>query len=246
MKRTTYVFIGVFVATIVLSTIYLLYMNSVAKSAGDVNLTFDFGKERTSIDLDEVHTLEFSMQGVAYDEFYFLNRGIVEITSLASEGRSKASYPVSDYLKLEKENGVLKVILDFTQANMSGASSRFGRGLLLENLTIDIEVGRSLKYVSGTDGFVITAHQIQQDSLHLVSGNVEMGSCEIQHLYVDLDGMQRWNIEGSSINTLHLTGSGNNYGNLPLEQCKQIEWEPKQDGALLEVKLSGRTRITIN
>lgn len=264
MKRTTYIFIGVFIAGIIIATSHLLYIKSVIENADEMNYTFSFGQQRERIDLSDVHTLQFSAEGVEPDEFYFMNSAKVDITSSANENEKVISYPVSDYLKINKEDGVLKVILDLTSENFKNNKPGIGRGLSLENLNINIEINKELKSIHGSKGFEVTLEQIQLDSLYLVTKSAEIKSCEIRSLvldsdtrfkgntsqindlYIDLDNIDGWDIKESKVNTLHLTGSRKYQNHLSSDQYNQLLWEPKNENAELKVTLKGKSQITMN
>lgn len=261
MKRTTYIFIGVFSANVILAVILLVYLRGVMMNSEDINYGFSFEQQQSkSLDLEDVHTLEFTTIGADADQFYFTNPGKVEITASGVPSKQMLSYHTSDYLKVNKEDGVLRVVVDLTSGNLKADNSGIGRGISLDNLTMNIETGNMLKRVSSDKGFNIKIQQTDIDSLYITSKSVYMKSCEIQSLvldnnmnfkaensnfndlHIDLDQM-RWEILESKVNTLYLTGSGKRPFRLSDDQYGKLVWEPKDENAELNVTLKGKAEI---
>ena len=261
MKRTTYIFIGVFSANVIIAVILLVYLRGVMMNSEDMNYGFSFEQQQSNnLDLEGVHTLEFITIGADADQFYFVTPGKVEITASEGSGRRTVSYPTSDYLKVSKENGVLSVIVDLTSGNLKTDDSGIGRGILLNDLAINIETDNILKRISSDKGFNIKIQQTDIDSLYITSTSVYMKSCEIQslvldnnmnfkaensnfnNLHIDLDQM-RWEILESKVNTLYLTGSGKRLSTLSADQYGKLVWEPKDENAELNVILKGKAKI---
>ena len=261
MKRTTYIFIGVFSANVILAVIMLVYLKGIMMNSEEINYAFNFEQQQSlSLDISGVHTFEFTTRGADADQFYFSHPGQVELTTSVVPGKRMISYPSSDYLEVSKEDGVLRVIVDLTSENLKADHSGIGKGISLNNLAINIETDKILKQVSCDKGFCVTMQQVQLDSLNLNSKSIVMKTCEIQFLtlennmdfiaenssfddlHIDLD-QTRWNIRDSKVNTLYLTGSGRHRNELSADQYNKLVWEPKTHDAELELRLKGKAEV---
>jgi len=264
MKRTTYIFIGVFTANVILAVILMVYLKGIMMNSEDINYRFNFEQQQSkSLDLEDIHTIEFITKGADADQFYFATPGKIEVTTAAATGKKIVSYPTSDYLKVNKEEGVLKVILDLSAENLKEDNSGIGKGIFLNDLLIKIQTDKILKKISSDKGFNISMHQINLDSLTLASKSAHIDACKIQSLilhsnmsfnadgssfndlYLDMDETH-WNIKGSNINTLYLTGSKKHKNNLSADQYHKLVWKPKTENAELNLNLKTGAEVIVN
>ena len=263
MKRTTYIFIGMFVANVILAVILMVYLKGILMNSDDLNYRFSFAQQQyNSLDLEDVHTLEFITKGVDADQFYFRNPGKIKIATSGAPGEKTISYPVSDYLKVNKEGGILKVVVDLTAEQLKEDNSGVGRGISLDSLIINVMTDKTLKNISGNKGFDVMLQRVELDSLCVTSISTEVESSEIRSLmlsgkmmfksenstfndlYIDLDKIH-WDmkVKGNKVNSLYLTGSGRHKNRLSEDQYNRLVWEPKDEDARLEVTLKGKTEI---
>lgn len=268
MKRTTYIFIGIFCANIVLVLGFAFYVKSVLRITKPLTYNFDMVQNPGSVDMNDVHTLEFFISGVDSKEYYFADPGRILLTSSGSEENCVMSYPVSDYLKLEKKDGVLSITLDLPlpatlDSSKDGKNTRRSERIDLQGLDIRITGAKTLTKISSGTGFEVKLHRLELDSLYLNSKDCQVDSCAIRSLVLDgrrlnmrasqctylsfdLDKTNWWDIKESKINTLHLTGSKHYQNRLSADQYNRLIWEPKGDKAKLDMSLRSKSEVIMN
>lgn len=82
-------------------------------------------------------------------------------------------------------------------------------------------------------------------SLAAQARNLFLNSGEVRDLYLNLDNIEVWDVDGDSfhIDTEYLTGSREHYCTLERGECRQIVWSPQIGSASLNVKLNQASRI---
>lgn len=262
MKRTTYILIGVFFVNILLVTAVMVYARMSMVSYNELGATLDFSTNKDSIDLRDIHTLEFVTSGMEEGDFYYGKNASVLIIPVLPENREKIVYPDSEYLKLEKQDGVLRVMVDLTFAAKHIEEHSKRKRVVLKDLLLRIEIGAALKQVIAGNGFEVRLKNIQLDNLLLNTDIIRFDSCTVgsivvdgdntdfrsinlhaDNLYLDLDKTHRWKLEKGKIGTLHLTGSKQSRTELSDSQYDRLRWKPKSEKAELRITLKKETEI---
>lgn len=258
MKRTTYILIGVFFVNILLLVGYLAYCHTLLTDTSDLSWDFASNNPSATIDLSDVHTVEFS--GIDNNErFYFVERGIVNVTSSRDGAAGVMRYPVSDSLKVDKKDGVLRVNLDFPNEDSASKEGIRG-GIAIKGLMIDIEAGQSLMRIAGNGAFSVSLNAMQTDSLNLKAVEANVDSCairslvfdgnelavnrsQIDNLHIDLDNLYRRSWEDFTGSTLYVTGSHNH--DVVVDPFDRVVWIPKNEKASLGIRLETKSEVTI-
>lgn len=269
MKRTTYIFIGIFFANILIAVGFGAYITSIMQEVNGLAYSFDsIQAHRSSMDISDVHTVSFSVRNDNGGYYHYETRGAVTIQSAKAETGGVIWYPVSESLKLEKKDSVLNVTFDIPFENQAiidhsrGVAS--GNVISLKGLNFLIEANKKLKRISGDRAFEVAVNQVQLDRLSLNTSSVSMDSCSIRYLaldgnsqfigrrsqieemYIDLDRAMNWKMDESEIECLYLTGSGKFNKDLSKLQCRRLVWEPKDENAVLNLNLDKRSQIVMN
>lgn len=263
MKRTTYIFIGVFFANILILLGVIVYIKSFSQHFERPECRFDSSQlQRDSIDLNDVHTIEFSTRSDSLDRPFYQELGLVEITSSIEKTQSTMYYPVSDCLKLSKNDGVLSVILEFPSENPTSIDGQ-RVGVSLNGLVFNIHANRELNRVCGDLAFAFSLRKLRLDQLSLSANEVLVDTCAIgslkidaagffsgnnsqfDELHIDLDHVRTWRIDNDTIHSLYLTGSNRHHVNLSETQYHRLLWEPKNDNANLQVNVNAHKKFEI-
>lgn len=132
----------------------------------------------------------------------------------------------SDRMRLDIPAGVQAVLVD-----VEGMEAEF-RDFRCDTLSF-----RVLDFAKVED-CRITSLAAQASTLFLKSG-------EVRALYLNLDDIVSWDINGDScrVDTEYLTGRGNHHCTLERGECRQIIWSPQSGSASLNVKLDRASRI---
>lgn len=262
MKRTTYILIGVFFGNILLVTAVMIYLRTTFVPYDQMGIILDFKKDTTSIDLKGVHKLEFITSGANEENFYYGFQGKVFLIPVVPDNKERIIYPDSEYLKLEKQDGVMRVMLDLTSATKQMKENSKRNRVVLKDLLFYIEIGTAFKEISAGKGFDVEFRNIQLDSLRLNTNCIRLDSCSIgsivvegsrtdfrskelhaDNLYLDLDKTDRWKLEKGKIGTLHLTGSKHSRAQLSDNQYDRLRWKPKNEKSELRVTLKKEAEV---
>lgn len=254
MKRTTYILIGMFFFNIVLGFAGIFYLKTNSVNTEELGSTLDCSGEPTILDLQGVHTLEFSTTGWSGDNYYCAEKGEIDIVSSSAVGDEKIIYPHSNYIKLDKQDGVLRVLIDISTAVDYIEEHASIERIALENLQIRVEAGRAIRQIHSTADFYVRLEKVELDSLSLSVSEIAIDSCRLgslviagskfsaknsnmNDLYIDLDETNRWEMTNNNIGTLHLTGTGNKRITSLQSQFDKLKWTPKNDRSQLRFVL---------
>ena len=259
MKRTTYILIGVFLTNIVIGIAVVFYMKSQMVPRDSFIYKPTLSKELSSMDVKDVHTLKFVVVGMGQKDAYFTDLSKVRIIP-SSNGDEKINFPKADCLKLNKQDGVLSVVLDLESTEPVKGRVR---EISLEDLSLEVEIGNQLKVVESNLGFEVTFRDLSLDTLYLSTFQSSIESCtigslftqvvrqnlvashsSIEDLYIDLDNVREWPLDKSHIKTLHLTGSGKRKSQLSTGVYEKVLWEPKDEGSELIITLKEKAEIS--
>ncbi|NDV83757.1 hypothetical protein [Bacteroides sp. 51] len=260
MKRTTYIMIGIFLGSLVLSIASLIYLRSTFVNYDETIGKVDFSSEYTNMDFEDIHTLKVLVPARHSGNNNIIASGMVDINPSSVENKTTIFYPISDYVKLSKKNGVLEVEVTAHPDSLKRENSFIER-ISLENLHLQVESGKGLKRVIVDWGMGLSIHQMELKELDIVSYSTKLDSCIIDSLSVSVDGFEcnkttintlrlekiGWNkFDNSEIATLHIIGRGEHHYYVPDGNFGRILWEPKDEKARLELKLRNKAEIIMD
>ncbi len=140
------------------------------------------------------------------------------------------------------------------------------RLIMIENIAITVHTPDSLQRFSAKAGtsFLSKVENFVQDSLHITDCNqtllqaasirsvnvdhvrhLTLQASTVENLYMDLDGVNRWEVNECQLQHEWLTGSRNHNNTLQPGECKQLHWKPKTEDATLHVGISEAATLTM-
>lgn len=262
MKRTTYILIGILVSVLIVLVGGVLYLSTLRADKSQYILTLPDKKAQT--ELNGVRAVKL----YAIDPRKMWLAGACVNLVPSTDGKTKAVYPESDYLKVTQEADTLVICLDLSKYNFPKQEVEYRRSALEANsLQLTIETDANLAFLfNSIPGMRTRMSGLQLDSLRTYTEGegVQLDSCSVQvlrvdgdnasfaankstitHLYLDLDGVNSWNVDNCVIDTEHLTGSSSHKNDLQKGECKQMIWTPKQADAQLVVTMHEKGCLTL-
>lgn len=275
MKRTTYIFIGLFIAGIVLIaggifTMFIIRKCYLPKS--DILLN---NQPITTLELTHIHAVRLSAtlvekrgeeesgtQGV-----YLVPSGHFSVTAASPEHPGTLSFPESEYLQVSRHNDTLSLEV---RIDLNELPDKYlcHSGIYLQNLEIALTLPPTISYISNVIGLPTKVKDLDLDSLCIqnvaelylndcrfralkVHGEryysyLEATDCDIEDFYPNLTNVEIKNLTDCTIGTAYLQGDG--HCDFPTEggKCKRIFWEPRDNESFLTINLQRKTVVTFD
>ncbi len=267
MKRTTYIFIGLFVAglCVLVGGMFLMHFTGKPYVSNSIDLT---GKQVTE-ELPSCRVIQFAQANRQQEEYYIRPFGSVFTINSSADGKNvlSCSDKVNSYLKKTVVGDTLKVIFDYPmdqikQQREGSMGVRINLGDMQLHMSPDVEC-----IINDNDNQTTVLKDLAMDSLAIsVSTALAVNSCEfavlnimrsgwdpidfqtgnIDNLHLNLDMIQSWNVHVGScrIGTEYLTGHQHNI-HLQKGECERVFWIPAKDDSHLNIVLENKACITM-
>lgn len=253
MKRTTKILIGLllsgFLGSIIATTLTFLMKKS---------QVFVMEGKPVQMDLSSFRVLAVSVESdgkLKKSNLWFSN----DLTVLpAQSGKNVLTFPADmrKFLSVVMKNDTLLLSFKMLQQNLPDAYKHrnwmtvafSGFTLSADSLlaTVDSrDVNMLLRLKKReADSLTVTASDFVVDSCRLRSllvpyaNKMNLEKSCIANLYLDLDGMWKWNVNNCEIENEHLTGSKSHNNQLNKGECRRVYWKPKEKDAQLNIQLN--------
>lgn len=260
MKRTTYIFIGLFISGLVVfaAMVFAIYMTIEERSHDQFKMEGEF----TEMSLQGIRMLEVSVNQQTDPKKIVqmsFNEGI-RITPPAEAGKASVTYPQSPYLKVDVKNDTLSVRFDFSRIEHAAF-------FIIDKMNIRLAVDSLTHITASTACFPLEMKHMKSDSLciHTASAvEISVDSCQyrsldvagdrsslfvknsrIENCYLNLDNFGTWTFENSKIGTEYLSGSGNHRSEYYKGECRRIVWNPLKEDAKLHLTVREKTTMVL-
>lgn len=265
MKRTTYILIGLLLFSLVALAGGIFCLSFYQEENYRTDLTMPEGV--TSIDATRVHSVKFCVDTP--------NERIQICGSLnvrpSQTGSERFNFPkdASQYCTVNRVKDTLLVNFHFDEKQFPEGSAE-DYELITTGVNFTLDADSTLVAISNeANRFGITLSKMKLDTLSIRTmyqivrvdsctiraldvaargrGNLDICQSRISDFYLDLDGMDRWMMDGrSEVITEHLTGSGKCTNNLERGECKRVFWTPKGEGAELTINVKEKATVLLS
>lgn len=254
MKRTTYIFIGVYFGCMLLMLISILTQLKTGERTRPKEYTVKVTAATTETDLKGIEKIVLT--GNYPSKFNWEQRTHIEVKQASPETPGKAMHTAGETITVKKEGNTL-----YLHANMNPTEAKKADKVWIEDAKVTLEISdkditienRMLKTINAKNLTMnsLTIHTDQELTMDAckiqtfrLEGNCQMNSSTIENLYMDLDKSISWNFSDSKITTEHLTGSNNR--NVVVGTKTHITWKPKNEKAQLTLimKKEGEVRFS--
>ena len=260
MKRTTYIFIGVFLGGMLLSLIGILTLRSMASNADASIYNVKMPDETLEVDLKGIQTVK--LQASYPNHYHHYGQGKVKVVQAKEGYAGKIVYPASEYIKVRKEGATLLFDLDLGQLNEKN-NDEVNYRFELQEVSVLLEVPETCMQIENELQSGIVLEEVKMDSLHLSSRmNIQLNNCNlgslvvgrnrspfsasntsIEDMYIDLDENRNWTFDNCTVGTQYLTGSKKVRKNMDAIKGERIIWQPKTDNAELTLTINKAVEI---
>lgn len=264
MKHTTKIIIAFLIAMpLLIIGFYVAISTMGSKRQWDTSLILT-GETRTiqlpaakAIRLNPLvhYTLEESGE-TTYTYFTYTSLGVVPSQSQKAE--LTLSGKLEKYMTYQLKGDTLSISFDFSREQCPEKFRKI-RLLRVKSDSIVLALPTSVSYLNNqVQNLTNHIRKIEQPSFALGSSNtviadgcsfdtlrieeaerLRLNQGRAEHLYLDLDRVKNWTIQGDSfhIDTEYLSGSKQHRIYLPKNECRRVLWEPKKEGARIVVTL---------
>lgn len=257
MRQTTKITIGVLAAFILLSILYIFFLSTLepeGKEKIKTEIRQTFGQTEVKpykVALIKAKAIgKDELSAVLYGDLHFIND---------TSGRYKIEYPeeVLPYLAFQPEGDTLKVIVDQVALAEAFHLKSNGRFSPMRGFNLKFTTDSSLQVINEMPCLEIRFDKQTFGNLDIkTSQGVKIGNCTIRDLTVrsgcrsfeaagstiqtlnlDLDDNEKWRIKDCQVETENLTGGQTHYIELSKEECRRMNWIPKNEKAQLSIQL---------
>jgi len=246
MKRTTYIFIAMYLGGMVLILIGFFSIKGSFLRTIEKTHTIEVTEKTTSTDLSGIKKVvvltnypsRFSIDG--QNEF-----NVVQ----AEKGTSgKIVYSAAEFIKAEKHNEVLTLTIDYRSVLDKYEESEYRFNI--EPFRLQMEIPDTYMRIENETATGIRINNVKMDSLEILSKrNIDINDCNfdallikghnriqfsasnttINNLHADVDDIRSWEFNNSTVKTQYLTGSNDKFRIPYNNKGSQIIWEPKDN-----------------
>lgn len=264
MKRTTYIIIGMLLAVVVAMSGVFLYMSTLHTSREDS--FYKIGGEMKTVQLPECKSVEFFMNGAEGKHLVsFTELPLMVSPTDAATGSLTFAADLEKYMTLREADDVLWIEFQFPAEGLGSPYDK-QNWLRIRSAAMQLSLPANVQRV-GSDiiDFRGTFRGFRSDTLSIwMSNYAELEDCrinslsasgrdlnlksgEVRNLYLNLDVVDRWNVDTDSfhIDTEHLTGSGDHRCELQKGECRQVLWTPLTENASLNLDLKQAAKIEV-
>lgn len=262
MKRTTYIFIGVFITGLLLVVVQVLFFY--APSDTDFSLNGVPLRTHGLTQVSHIH-VGVDSSAVAGDRLFSVE-GELSVSVVDSSKPNVISCQQTDLYTVTQQQDCLLILFHADKLKEKFKEQKYGtaKGIKM-HVTLNGKLPLSSIAVD-PDGMEVNLTGLKSDSLWLQAcGKVKVYDCRlgtlrlggmisqlqvgystVDSLYMNLDKVSDWE-SGSETNIGHmfLSGAQTAYEKIGRE-CKHIHWQPLADKASLNLNLSGKSEITVH
>lgn len=270
MKRTTYIIIGLILASFVGFVVFLFICTWKVERPPSMRCTGD----PLTMDASGIKTLRI-VGDKERDEIDFCFSARLAVTSAQPGEKATLTYPQADYLQVSRVADTLLVSFHADVLPLDDKVRKYGY-LLVEDIQIQLQADAELNTVASQDVVLdATMERLTLDSLAVNTSallryggtNLKVDSCSlrslfvvggmsnhtsfsgsnsrIENLHLGLNAIGSWILTDCDVDTEYLSGYGNNRCSLEKGECKQMIWQPGNENSELQVTLKEPSKVLV-
>lgn len=265
MKRTTKIFIGMFISGLIVIIVGAASLLIFGESRDRRGISLH--GEQVEMELGKVRAVRVSVRQNEANKYrrIFVNGGMT-VTSSLVEGKGRISYAKNEYLNVVQRDDTL--LVEFA-LNAHIPKQQQNEWLFLEdfNMNLALDDAALNSIVTDANNMKLTIRDIKTDSLFVWGSqqDVLLDSCEfrsfgiggsgfdfhakdskIENYYLHMNGVRNWTFENSEIGTEFLFAHGQHSSELKKGECRRIVWNPCSEDASLNISVREKTEIEID
>lgn len=222
-------------------------------------ITLNMSEEITKTDLNGINTVKIQTSDPSRYHYQGSSIDVIQ----AEGGSGSISYPVSPYIKTDKQGSTLVLKIDYE--SFLKENEKDGYDMMMQQAYILVEASGQLVHIENETLNTMKLEGLTADSLSLASqSKLEVNNCNInsayllgsyidfvavnttiQNMHADLDGIKSWTFTNSTVQNQYLTGS-HSQNRIPYpNQTGEIFWQPKTDNAELVLSVKQAANIKV-
>ena len=263
MKRTTYIITGMLTLTLfaLLSSIFFVVQRSKTKK-----YAVELSAEYKELSVAGVRALALMQANTPHRVYAF---GTLQVVAPDAQHKPNTLYYPKDlegYIKHTIRKDTLFVEVDFTKGKAQAESNT--RYIFVDKVTMVLVADSALKDVlsyvgglsihakgivqkdicfSGKDVILVDSCRFEKASFtgkDACYTNVKIIKSQIEDAYLNLDFVEQWATEHSTMNTIHCSGR-NKGGRVSADSLRVVHWEPTDEEAELNLVLKKKATVHI-
>lgn len=262
MKRTTYIFIGVFITGLLFVVVQVLFFYT----PSDTRFSLD-GVPLKKQELTEVRHIHVAIDSsvVASDKLFSVE-GELSISTVDSLKPNVISCSQTDLYSVTQQQDSLLIMFHVDKLKERFKEQKYG---IVKGVKIHLALNGKFplsSVVVEPEGLEVNLTGLKSDSLLLqacgkvkvhacrlgtlrsggVISQLQVGHSTIDSLYMNTDKVSDWESgPETKIGQMFLSGTQSTYQKIGGE-CKHIHWQPLADKASLNLNLSGKSEIAVH
>jgi len=256
MKRTTYIFIGIYLAGIILVISSIITARALATDQPRYHyqrINFEIPQEKKNTEINPSKVVIFSIKKPEMIDSDLFISAQLKISPVKDNNGGRITYPDMEYIHIIQTNDTLNILMDFTE---NPPESFVERNLVyLENLVFEMESSSLLTMIQSNEDLLVEMDSMNLNSMsfdvqkvitksstfssvELLDKNTEFRAIDsrIDNYSVDLDRVKSSNLENTIVETLRLTGTGKHSEFLGNSKVERIVWQPKNEESKLTIE----------
>ncbi|MDL2213093.1 hypothetical protein LJC29_03915 [Bacteroides sp. OttesenSCG-928-N06] len=264
MKRTTYILIGTYLAGMIFIIISIVVVRNTIVVKNPQVYTLEMPKEKTEIELANIQNIKFL--GTYPTNSSYIGMGAIGIKPAADGNTGKLAIPTMKGLTAKVNGNTLIVNFDWDTATSKEEVEK-AHQLRLEAIDFVLELPNGSYCIENNLYSNLNIVGVKADSLNITSRSiVTLDDCTInslavkgehiafhvsnstlKNIYTDLDVVNKWSVQNSTVQTHFLTGSGHkkHFVN-DLGSSERVVWMPKDKDSKLMITLESATDVIFN